>query len=134
MDKALIINSIKEYYKFKSDSEFARHLGISSQVLSNWKSRNTFDPVLIYTNCLDINPEWLLTGKGQMIKTVENISMVSDIQEVYAKEEKIIDGLKSQIYYQDQIIDSLRRENKLLWKIVDGENGDNGDNGKKSLG
>jgi len=90
--------------------------------------------VAIAENFPQYSPEWILLGKGNMSKTIESISMVSDIQEVYAKEDKIIDGLKSQIYYQDQIIDSLRRENKLLWKIVDGENGDNGDNGKKSLG
>lgn len=69
MDKTLMINQIIEYYKFSSDAEFARHLGIRPQVLSNWKNRSTFDPELIYTKCLDINPEWLLTGKGEMLRS-----------------------------------------------------------------
>jgi hypothetical protein len=68
MDKLLIINEIIKYYGYKKDSEFANRLGISSQVLTNWKSRNTYDAELIYTKCLDINPEWLLTGKGSMLK------------------------------------------------------------------
>lgn len=69
MDKTLIINRIKKHYGFNKDSDFANYLGISPQVLSNWKSRNTYDAELIYTKCVEVAPEWLLTGKGEMIKT-----------------------------------------------------------------
>lgn len=69
MDKSLIINKIKDHYKFKKDSDFALHLGISAQMLSNWKARNTYDAELLYTKCLEVSPEWLLTGKGAMLKT-----------------------------------------------------------------
>lgn len=132
MDKTLIINKIKEYYNFKSDSEFARHLEISSQVLSNWKSRNTFDPALIYTKCLDINAEWLLTGKGEMLKsTYKSVDMVNEVQAMYAKEEKTIEALKSDISYKNIIIAGLERENKLLWKLVDS---DDSSNEKKQIG
>lgn len=62
-----MLNRIKAYYGFQSDSEFARHLGIKPQVLSNWKKRNSYDATLIYTNCLSINPAWLLTGEGEML-------------------------------------------------------------------
>ncbi len=68
MNKSLILNQIKKYYQFKSDTQFATHLGIKPQVLSNWKSRNTYDAELIYTKCLDLNPAWLLTGKGPMLQ------------------------------------------------------------------
>lgn len=68
MDKSLILNQIKEYYNFKSDTQFASYLGVKPQVLSNWKSRNTYDAELIYTKCLELNPAWLLTGKGNMLK------------------------------------------------------------------
>lgn len=68
MDKLLILNKIKEYYSFKNDTVFANFLGVSPQVLSNWKSRKTFDVELIYTKCLVFNSEWLLTGKGDMLK------------------------------------------------------------------
>jgi ribosomal protein S8E len=86
IDKTLIINKIKERYKFKSDTEFARHLDITPQVLSNWKTRNTFDPSLVYTKCLDINPEWLLTGKGEMLRKDDNISTKSDIDRNWIEE------------------------------------------------
>jgi len=134
------INRFIRYCDFKGvkPSRFEKDFGISNGYFSVQLKRSGSlgeDTLkIIIDNCHDIDPEWLLTGKGNMMKNFENISMVSDIQEVYAKEDKIIAGLKSKIYYQDQIIDGLKRENKLLWKIVDGENGDNGDHGKKSIG
>lgn len=68
MDKSLILNEIKSHLNIKSDSELARFLDVTPQVISNWRARNTFDVELIYTKCLDINAEWLLTGKGEMLK------------------------------------------------------------------
>lgn len=68
IDKALILNRIKNHYGIVKDADFAKFLEITPQVLSNWKSRSTFDPVIIYTKCLDIDPGWLLTGEGEMLK------------------------------------------------------------------
>jgi len=69
----MIINHIKKFYAFEKDIDFAKFLGISPQVLYNWKSRNTFDAELIYTKCMDINPEWILTGSGSMLKKDDNL-------------------------------------------------------------
>ena len=68
MEKFQRINNIKHHYAFNRDTDFANFLGISPQVLYNWKARNTFDTELIYSKCFEINPEWLLTGKGNMLK------------------------------------------------------------------
>lgn len=70
MNKTQIINKIIEYYKFDSNAAFARFLGIKPQVLSNWKARNTFDIELLSSKCLDINPDWLLQGKGAIKRSV----------------------------------------------------------------
>ena len=72
MDKFQRINNIKKHYAFNRDTDFAKFLGISPQVLYNWKARNTFDTELVYEKCYDINPEWLLTGKGNMLKIGSN--------------------------------------------------------------
>ncbi len=77
MDKVLILNTIKEYKNFKSDAEFARFLGIPPQNLSKWKARNTYDVELIYTKCPEINPEWLLTGQGETLKSNQIIQSVT---------------------------------------------------------
>lgn len=69
MDKLLILNSIQKHYGFEKDTHFAEFLGIAPQNLSKWKARCTFDAELIYTKCTQINSEWLLTGKGEMLKS-----------------------------------------------------------------
>lgn len=68
MEVTKILDEIKEYYKFKTDAEFARHLKIRPQSLSNWKRRNSYNPFLVYKQCPDINPDWLLLGKEPLIK------------------------------------------------------------------
>lgn len=68
IDKALILNEIKLKKNFKTDSDFAKFLGIKPQTLSSWYSRNMFDIELLYSKCVDINANWLLTGEGSMFK------------------------------------------------------------------
>ena len=80
MDKSLILNKIKSYLNLKSDTELANFLGIKPQVLSNWRARNTFDTELIYTKCVDIDANWLLTGEGEMLKSDNNTSVVAEPQ------------------------------------------------------
>lgn len=87
--------------------------------------------IAIAENFPQYNPEWLLLGKGEKLRNVENIYMVSETQSVYAKEEKTIEALKSEISYKNVIIAGLERENKLLWKLVDG---DDSSNEKKQIG
>ncbi len=81
MDKSLILNEIKLHYGFKKDTDFADYLGITSQVLSNWKTRNTFDYDVIYTKCLNINPHWLFTGEGNMLKN-EQVPVNSEVEPI----------------------------------------------------
>jgi len=109
MDKLLILNEIKNYYSFKSDTKFADFLGITPQVLSNWKSRKTFDVELIYTKCLIFNSEWLLTGKGEMLKDMEEVhNMVNEPGESYGLDykEMYLDA-KYTIEVQKKYIESL---------------------------
>ncbi len=80
MDKSLILNKIKSYLNLKSDTELANFLGIKPQVLSNWRARNTFDTELIYTKCVDIDANWLLTGEGEMLKSDNNTPAVAEPQ------------------------------------------------------
>lgn len=88
IDKSMILNRIKSYLGLDKDAEFARYLGISPQTLSSWHSRNTFDIHLLYSKCVFVNAEWLLTGEGEMLKNQyveKNIpeSVVSEPQSIY---------------------------------------------------
>lgn len=69
LDKKLILNKIKDSYQFKSDTEFASFLGIRPQTLSNWMTRNTFDIDIVYTKCVGINADFLLSGIGKVFKS-----------------------------------------------------------------
>ena len=64
-----MLNDIKSYLGIEKDAEFARYLGISPQTLSSWHSRNSFDIHLLYAKCIFLNAEWILTGKGEMLKS-----------------------------------------------------------------
>jgi phage repressor protein C with HTH and peptisase S24 domain len=77
LTKGAMLDVIKRHLNMNKNSEFARFLGISSQAVSNWYSRNTFDAELLYTKCDFINPDWLLTGRGSMLKS-EEVSLMGD--------------------------------------------------------
>ncbi len=79
LDKPLVLDRIKEYYKLKGNAELARFLGVAPNTITNWYGRKTFDIDVIYTKCVDIDMNWLLTGEGNMLRTEsekeENISV-----------------------------------------------------------
>lgn len=77
IDKSLILNKIKEYYNFPSDTAFAKFLGISPQTLSSWHSRNTFDIDLIYAKCVNINSDFLLSGEGEIEKPNVEVNLIN---------------------------------------------------------
>lgn len=87
MDKSLILKEIKKYYNFKTDGEFADFLGIKQNTLSNWSTRNSIDYDRIISKCDEIDANWLITGKGSMLKlqnnTVDELNMVSDSRSNY---------------------------------------------------
>lgn len=93
IDKKLILNKIKDCYKFKSDTDFAKYLGIRPQTLSNWFSRNSFDIDILYTKCVNINPSFLLSGKGSVFnqsKEVEVENALNEPTKVYKLKTDII--------------------------------------------
>ena len=77
IDNSLILSKIKSYLGLKNDAEFARFLEIKPNTLSNWYSRNTIDYNKIITKCERIDANWLLTGKGNMLKD-ENSKEISN--------------------------------------------------------
>ena len=108
MDKSLIINKIIEAKKFKSDADFARFLGISSQSLSKWKARNTYDIELLYTKCPDLNPDWLFTGEGSIFR--------NELQqeEVPTNENELITLLREKVKDKEMIIKEKTKNIELL--------------------
>lgn len=61
---------IKEYLDFKGVTkyEFCKKLGFSNKFLDNSSNMGTDKACKIIHYYTDINPEWLLTGEGEMLK------------------------------------------------------------------
>ena len=68
MNKTQMLERLIHYYTKGNKAQFAKRLGVSAQTISAWITRNTCDIELIYAKCRDINPQWLLTGEGPMLK------------------------------------------------------------------
>ena len=79
MEKKEVLDKIKSFYNFKSISEFARHLGVNSQNVRNWYARNNYNANLLIERCKEINPEFIITGKGEMLKSSTAASMGSSM-------------------------------------------------------
>ncbi|URC13972.1 LexA family transcriptional regulator [Flavobacterium sp. B183] len=80
INKSLILNDLKAHYGFDTDSDFADFLGIKRQTLSSWHTRNTFDIDLLYAKCVNVDGNFLLTGKGTITK--RNVKELSQSENV----------------------------------------------------
>lgn len=92
MDKSLIINEIKNHLQYKTDTELAEFLGVKQPTISTWRKRNTIDYELIIAKCNDIDANWLITGKGKMLKkeTINKSNFsVNETSLIYNKTEGI---------------------------------------------
>lgn len=85
-----IIDRIRQYLDFKgiSDYRFEKELSLSKGYIN--KAKNPTSDVLmkicgIYT---DMSPEWLVTGKGEMIKNAEREQKTIEISESAISETK----------------------------------------------
>lgn len=72
LDKPMVLDRIKEYYKLKGNADLARFLGVAPNTITNWYGRKTFDIDVVYTKCVDIDMNWLLTGEGKMLRNEES--------------------------------------------------------------
>lgn len=68
MNKSTMVLALVNRFTKGNKAQFANMLGVSSQTVSAWVARNTFDAELIYAKCSGVSADWLLTGEGEMIK------------------------------------------------------------------
>lgn len=98
MRKSEQLERIIEHYAGGNKSKMARLLGVSPQAISTWITRDAYDIELIYAKCENINPEWLLTGKGPMLKS-DNTSYTLPDNNMPMVAENPSDYIQSNPYY-----------------------------------
>jgi len=122
MDKVLMLNKIKEHLNIKLEKDFANYLGIKPTNLAMWYKRNTYDIELLFNKCEFLNPEWLLTGKGEMLKkNHEKITQLNEPETSYHIENKnmVVAAQQKTIAILEREIEDLRNDKKILHKIIE---------------
>ena len=61
-----ILQSIKDYKGFKTNTALAEYLGVTRSTLSNWIARGVLDEKLIQSKIPEIRLEFLRTGEGSV--------------------------------------------------------------------
>lgn len=116
-----IINRIYQYIDYRGikPTRFEKQLGLSNGYLGTQLKRNADlgESVInkIIDNCLDLNSEWLITGRGNMLIDSFEENMIKEPQVFYQKKEKEVESeriqeLKETIATQRDFIDFLKRK------------------------
>lgn len=77
INKGLILDRIKAAYGLSGNSELARFLGVAPNTITNWYNRNSIDFDLVFPKCENVDFNWLLTGKGLMLKSEQKNETIS---------------------------------------------------------
>ena len=89
MEKREILLRLIDYYAGGNKSKFANQIGVSPQSINTWITRNTFDIDKIFAKCEGVSGDWLLTGKGKMLKTTqERTQAAKEVLRQVAKDDK----------------------------------------------
>lgn len=107
LDNILILNALKEHYKFDKGSDFAEFLGIKPAVLSNWYARNTIDWDLIFTKCVDVDLNLLIRGASTVPVSNEPPPGSCKLCE---EKDKVIAAQQAQIDTQSDYIELLKAQ------------------------
>lgn len=103
-------------YKGFSNRSFEIQIGLSNGYIGTQLKRNADlgESILnkILDNCLDINPIWLISGKGEMLKQKE-APIVPIVNE---KDSYIIELQKDKIRSLEKELQNQRQENEQLKK------------------
>lgn len=89
-----ILQSIKDYKGFKTNTALAEFLGVGKSAISNWIAREYIDEELIKSRIPEIRLEFLRTGEFPMTEQRDIISvLLQKIERLERKIEKLEKGL-----------------------------------------
>lgn len=69
-----IIERLKIFHGVETTRALGQILGVAESTMSGWKSRGTIDYELIFSNCEDLNLNWLIYGEGEMLRNKKQLA------------------------------------------------------------
>jgi len=128
----LVIKKLKNFLQVETDHQLAAILGVSPQVLSNWKSRKRIDYSLIidFSKKNHINLHWLLGDEPGVTypDPGENKHSVNENSSSYGQKEgcatcklyeKVLQQFEFIVHQQGKTIDLLSTELEHLRRLYD---------------
>lgn len=89
-----ILQSIKDYKGFRTNTQLAEFLGLGKSAISNWIAREYIDEERIKSRIPEIRLEFLRTGEFPMTEQRDIISvLLQKIERLERKIEKLEKGL-----------------------------------------
>lgn len=82
----------------RTDADLARHLGIRSSTLANWRSRESLNYDTVFANREDLDLHWLLTGEGEMRRGATLAAVVAPVVADDVDDEGALPRLRIPIY------------------------------------
>lgn len=126
MEKKDILETLINYYCDGNKAKFAGMLGVKPQTINTWIVRNSFDVDLLYSKCKDVSGDWLLSGEGEMLKSIRFANNSSE--EIISLKNEIERLRKLKLPHQsDKVLDvfmkfmDVSREMAQIYNQVKGE-------------
>ena len=126
-DINLIINKIKFYLGIETDTQFAEFLGTTQSNIATWRKRNTINYEVIIAKCPNIDANWLISAKGEMLRKISvkensinlNLTKSQILDEImnYLGIENDIQLCKS-LKISEEIVFSWRNNNTLDYDLI----------------
>lgn len=127
-----ILDKLKRHLRAETDQQLAIHLGVSPQVLSNWRSRKRVDYALIidFSKRKNIDLDWLFNDRSSENSSEpdNNKRFVNEEASCYGVQvecktckayEKMLQKFEVLVHQQGRTIDLLTAEMEHLRKLYE---------------
>lgn len=117
-----IIERIKQFADFKGISirKFCEVVGIANGAFTKIKSVGSENILKIFYAFPDINLEWLITGKGSMLKSANPVADNKFAMELIEKKDETIKKLERTIWEQEKQIEELKKISAISTSTLPG--------------